>query len=145
MPSGWKCDLLFKNKIKELIDKYGNDHAKIVKEIMAICGVGEKQAQVNLKAIKQLVDIEKRCDITPSKETILKKFIKKGKFGMPTFTVFNPKVLTSLLELMHEFQFENQNYYSASDKNQWNIIPNDFYHATPKCSVYAVENAQANA
>jgi len=30
-------------------------------------------AQVNLKAIKQLVDIEKRCDITPSKETILKK------------------------------------------------------------------------
>ena len=73
MPSGWKCDLLFKNKIKELIDKYGNDHAKIVKEIMAICGVGEKQAQVNLKAIKQLVDIEKRCDITPSKETILKK------------------------------------------------------------------------
>jgi hypothetical protein len=73
MPSGWKCDLLFKNKIKELIDKYGNDHTKIVKEIMAICGVGEKQAQVNLKAIKQLVDIEKRCDITPSKETILKK------------------------------------------------------------------------
>lgn len=74
MPSGWKCDLLFKNKIKELISKYGNDHAKIVKEIVGMCGVSESQAQCNLKAIKQLLDIEKTRDITGiSQETFVKK------------------------------------------------------------------------
>ena len=73
MPSGWKCDLLFKNKIKELIDKYGNDHTKIVKEIMAICGVSENQARSNLQAINELIKIEKTPDIRCSNETIVKK------------------------------------------------------------------------
>jgi ABC-type taurine transport system substrate-binding protein len=73
MPSGWKCDLLFKNKIKELIDKYGNDHAKIVKEIMAICGVKERQAEQNYSAIKQLIEIEKPQLNAVSKETLVKK------------------------------------------------------------------------
>jgi hypothetical protein len=73
MPSGWKCDLLFKNKIKELIDKYGNDHTKIVKEIMAICGVKERQAEQNYSAIKQLIEIEKPQLNAVSKETLVKK------------------------------------------------------------------------
>lgn len=74
MPSGWKCDLLFKNKIKELITKYGDDHAKIVKEIMGMCGVGEAQAQHNLQAIKMELKILQKPNLNlVSQETLVKK------------------------------------------------------------------------
>lgn len=80
MPSGWKCDLLFKNKIKELIDKHNTkergEYTKLVKEVMGMCGVSERQARSNIKSIQMLMKIEsnKTEDFFPiSQETIIKK------------------------------------------------------------------------
>ena len=66
-----KCRVI--NCTKEAIEEHHITYYPEATTLM--CSEHHEQitAQVNLKAIKQLVDIEKRCDITPSKETILKK------------------------------------------------------------------------
>ena len=69
MPSGWKCDLVFRKKIEEIIAKYKPEqHAEIVKEIMNMCGVEENTARVNYEAIREIRDLNHVL----SKETLLK-------------------------------------------------------------------------
>lgn len=78
MPSGWKCDLLAIEKIKEAIRKYqkkkGIYNPELTKAVQRICGYSEGQARNNIQAVEELLKIENsRINSHISKETILKK------------------------------------------------------------------------
>ena len=69
MPSGWKCDLVFRKKIEEIIAKYKPEqHAKMVKEVMALCGTNEVQARANIQSMEEI----RRLNVVLSKNTMLK-------------------------------------------------------------------------
>ena len=54
-PSGWKCDLLFIEKMKDLISKYKGK--ELIKQVQAMCGIKEKQAYQDIQAVKELLNI----------------------------------------------------------------------------------------
>ena len=54
--SGWKCDLVFINKMKELISKY--EGKELINQVQAMCGASERTAYENVQAVKELTHIE---------------------------------------------------------------------------------------
>ena len=72
LPSGWKCDLVFINKMKELITKY--EGKELIRQVRDMCGVSEKEALNNISAAKELKSLETEINFQklPNKAKILK-------------------------------------------------------------------------
>ena len=68
MPSGWKCDLLFIEKMKDLISKY--EGRELIKQVQAMCGIEENEAYKNIQAVKELDNI---VNIYNGHENLVKK------------------------------------------------------------------------
>jgi len=58
LPSGWKCDLVFINKVKELIKNY--EGKELIKQVQAMCGIDNATAYGNIQAVMELNNIENR-------------------------------------------------------------------------------------